>query len=55
MVFQGAKIATIICTTFAVMLLVIESSADYPSVCVVDRSGAVVFDRRKDSDKSHAE
>ena len=55
MVFQGAKIATIICTTFAVMLLVIESSADYPSVCVVDRSGAVVFERRNDSDKSHAE
>ena len=45
----------IICTTFALMLLVIESSADYPSVCVVDRSGTVVFERRNDTEKSHAE
>jgi tRNA threonylcarbamoyladenosine biosynthesis protein TsaB len=37
------------------MLLVIESSADYPSVCVVDRSGTVVFERRNDTEKSHAE
>lgn len=37
------------------MLLVIESSADFPSVCVVNRDGETIFSRNISVEKSHAE
>lgn len=37
------------------MLLVIESSADFPSVCIVNREGEIIFSRNIFTEKSHAE
>lgn len=42
-------------STFAWMLLVIESSADFPSACVVNRAGEIVFSQTISTEKSHAE
>lgn len=37
------------------MLLVIESSADFPSVCLVDDKGNTIHSLKSDREKSHAE